>query len=52
MTEKTKQAGRSDFLPCGHTEAQAAWLGCTPEQCRPIDARISAEYVAEHRKEE
>lgn len=27
-------------LPCGHTKAQAAWLGCTEDQCRPLDAMI------------
>lgn len=33
------------YLPCGHSEAQAAWLGCTEDECRPGDTKISAEYA-------
>lgn len=34
----------SDFLPCGHTRQQGAWLGCTETECRAGDARISREF--------
>lgn len=33
-------------LPCGHTESQAAWLGCTEAECRPRDRQLSEEYWA------
>lgn len=45
MNEEVKT--QSPYLPCGHSAEQAAWLGCTEAECRPDDARISAEYFAE-----
>ncbi len=34
-----------DLMPCGHTVAQAAWLGCTEDECRPQDRLISEAYL-------
>lgn len=34
-------------LPCGHTVRQSVPLGCTAEECRPGDEKISAAYWAE-----
>ncbi len=31
------RASSEKLYPCGHTEAQAHWLGCTQEKCRAYD---------------
>ena len=37
-----------DLMPCGHTKAQAAWLGCTDEgKCRPHDGQLVAQIATE-----
>jgi hypothetical protein len=36
-------------LPCGHTVRQGRTLtGCTLDACRPLDERITQEYVESH----
>lgn len=37
-------------LPCGHTVRQSALTGCTPDECRPQDEKISRDYFAVNRK--
>lgn len=37
----------AETLPCGHTKAQAAWLGCTEDECRPADAMIARQVLAQ-----
>lgn len=32
------------LLPCGHSVRQARLLGCTEEECRPGDMKLSADY--------
>ena len=41
--EDAPGAEEAALPPCpeGHDARQAAWLGCTPEQCRPGDVLIS-----------
>jgi hypothetical protein len=39
-----------ETLPCGHTKSQAAWLGCTEDECRPQDAMISRQYAAQQER--
>lgn len=39
------------LLPCGHTQSQALWLGCTDTECRPLDTKISAAYWLEKSRE-
>lgn len=45
VLRKSPQA--SEFLPCGHTRAQAAWLGCTEDECRPHDVKISQQFQSQ-----
>lgn len=37
----------SEYLPCGHSKAQAAWLGCTEDECRPADEKIARQFQAQ-----
>ena len=48
---EAKLAEETIVLPCGHSAAQAAWLGCTATQCRPDDVKISAAYKLEKARE-
>jgi hypothetical protein len=36
----------TDFLPCGHTQKQASWLGCANGVCRSVDEAITKDYRA------
>lgn len=37
----------TEYLPCGHSRQQAAWLGCTEEECRPLDEKIARQVQAQ-----
>jgi hypothetical protein len=39
--------GDNDTLPCGHSRKQAERLGCTENECRPMDEKISRAYWME-----
>lgn len=41
---------QTEILPCGHTRAQAAWLGCTEDECRPQDEKISRAVLAQRER--
>lgn len=37
----------TEYLPCGHSRQQAAWLGCTEDECRPGDEKVSRAVLAQ-----
>ena len=47
VRELTRNAAEAECLPCGHTKAQAAWLGCTQDECRPHDEMIARQVQAQ-----
>ncbi len=47
MADAKRDRKTSEYLPCGHSREQDAWLGCTEDECRPQDEKIAAMFQAQ-----